>query len=151
MFNNNTRDIYKRPPPPLIQVTMHRRRRIELRSTYRGLRLVLGDGGESNSMDWLGKYLQMMQVLPGRRRREPVVGSSWDIFTMDAGSVWETDEGSRLPRRPSSPTRSLKRLGVGCCGLATQQQHWPSACHTILLKVCRCRVSQPECLPESRQ
>ena len=44
-------------------------------------------------MDWLGKYLQMMQVLPGRRRREPVVGSGWDIFTMDAGSVWETEGG----------------------------------------------------------
>ena len=64
---------------------------MQLRSTYRGLRLVLGDGGESNSMDWLGKYLQMMQVLPGRRRREPVVGSGWDIFTMDAGTVCETD------------------------------------------------------------
>ena len=46
-------------------------------------------------MDWLGKYLQMMQVRPGRRRGEPVVGSSWDIFTMDAGSVWETEGGSR--------------------------------------------------------
>ena len=78
-----------------------------MRSTYKGLRLVLGDGGESNSMDWLGKYLQMMQVLPGRRRREQVAGSGWDIFTMDAGSVWETDEGSRFPRRPSNPTKSL--------------------------------------------
>ena len=123
-----------------------------MRSTYRGLRLVLGDGGESESMDWVGKYLQMMQVLPGRRRREPVVGSGWDIFTMDAGSVGETERGeSRFPRRSANPTRSLKRLGAGCCGLAAQQQHWPSACHTILLKVCRYHVSQPESLPESPQ
>ena len=46
-------------------------------------------------MDWVGKYLQMMQVLPGRRRREPVAGSGWDIFTMDAGSVWETEGGGK--------------------------------------------------------
>ena len=35
----------------------------------------------------------MMQVRLGRRMGEPVVGSGWDIFTMDAGSVWETEGG----------------------------------------------------------